>query len=380
MTELDKLINRRSYLWVSEFLKYLFVVRRLTESSIKRYKSYLRNLLIWSGEIPLNHAHMVKQPFTSYVNQRTYSRGNIENKSLDLQTQKKIIITSRMFFRWAKDYHEKEFAHLPGYWINDLVPPKVFSNNDAHKYVKLDEILQIASLPEDWDNLAFMRDRAAACLLFLSGMRCGAFASLPLEAINLSKMEVYQWPKEFHVRTKNKKRETTTLLMIPKLLKIVTEWDNYLRSQVPKEQWSTFLWYPPIQSNWGEMKLSFDIPGKNRYQALNKRLRRLFRRAKLEYKSAHKFRHGHAVYGVERCTTMAEYQALSRNLMHQSINITDEIYAGVELRERKQLIARLTTNLQDQSDDQLAVLLKSLGKKDLIRAITVAVEKLSCAY
>ena len=258
-----------------------------------------------------------------------------------------------------------------------MIPPKVIAYNTVHKFVTIDEILQIASLPTDWDNLAFMRDRAAACLLFLSGMRGGAFTSLPLAAINLLRMEVYQWPIEFQVRTKNNKKETTILFMIPELLKIVTEWDDFLRSQVPEEQWLTFLWYPPIQSNWGEMKLSFNIPGGNRGQTLSKRFRLLYQRANLEYKSPHKFRHGHAVYGVERCNTMAEYQALSRNLMHDSIKTTDEIYAGIGLRERKNLISKLTEKLLDQPSDQLSSFLNNLNKEDLLRTISVAVKKLS---
>ena len=375
--ELDKLINRRNYLLVREFLKYLFDIKKLKEDTIKKYKSNLRNLLIWASNTPLNRAHTIKQSFTSYVDQISYTRGNIRNKSLELQTQKKIILASRMFFRWAKEYHEKGFSCLPSYWINDLIPPKVIAYNTIHKFVTIDEILQIASLPTDWDNLAFMRDRAAACLLFLSGMRGGAFTSLPLAAINLHKMEVYQWPIEFQVRTKNNKKETTILFMIPELLKIVTEWDHFLRFQVSEEQWLTFLWYPPIQSNWGEMKLSFNIPGGNRRQTLSKRFRLLYQRANLEYKSPHKFRHGHAVYGVERCNTMAEYQALSRNLMHDSIRTTDEIYAGIGLRERKNLISKLTEKLLDQPSDQLSSFLNNLNKEDLLRTISVAVKKLS---
>jgi integrase len=125
------------------------------------------------------------------------------------------------------------------------------------------------------------------------------------------------------------------------------------------------------------MTLSFEKPGKNRNQAIDKRLRLLFNRANLEYKSSHKFRHGHAVYGLKRCKTMAEYQAVSRNLMHNSIQVTDEIYAGIELQERKQLIANLTKNSNDPSNDQMTKILGGLNQKALLRAIKVAAQKLS---
>lgn len=375
--ELDKLINRQNYLWINEFLFYLLDIKRLSENSVGRYRAYLRSLLLWACEIPLNQVYKMDQSFASFVSQFTYSKGNRSGISLNNQTQKKIIITSRMFFRWAKDYYEKKFRQVPGYWINDLIPPKVSSSNSVHKYITIDEVLKISTLPEDWQNLAFMRDRAAVCMLFLSGMRVGAFVSLPLEAVNLRKLEMYQWPEEFHVHTKNHKHETTTLLLIPELLKLVTQWDEYLRSQVPEDQWIVYPWYPPIQNNWGEMKLSYKTLGVNREIALNKRLRLLFEKAEIEYKSAHKFRHGHAVYGVERCRTMAEYQALSRNLMHESISITDGIYAGMELRERKQLIAGLTINPQNKSSDALIAFIQGLGKQELLKAITVAAGELS---
>ncbi len=374
---MEKLINRYNFLLFNEFLKYLLEVRHLSENSVYRYKSYLKMLLLWAVDIPLSYAHTIKKSFSIYLHEMSSKSGRAKSGLLALETQRKVIITSRMFFRWAKDYHEKEFKQLPAYWVNDLRPQKISSNQKEHQYVSIDEILKIAALPTDWNDIAYMRDRAAACFLFISGMRGGAFATLPLEAVDLSKMEVYQWPNKYHVHTKNNKQETTTLLTIHELQKVVIEWDEYLRSHVHRSQWATYLWYSPIKNNWGEMTLSLKDPGKNRNQALDKRLRLLFNRAKLEYKSSHKFRHGHAVYGLKRCKTMAEYQAISRNLMHNSIQVTDENYAGIELQERKQLIANLTKYSDDPSIDQVAKILGGLNQQALLKAIKVAAQKLS---
>ena len=37
---------------------------------------------------------------------------------------------------------------------------------------------------------------------------------------------------------------------------------------------------------------------------------------------------------------MAEYQAVSRNLMHASIKTTDEIYADIEISEREKIFGK----------------------------------------
>ncbi len=77
-----------------------------------------------------------------------------------------------------------------------------------------------------------------------------------------------------------------------------------------------------METAWGEQKLSSAEPGQHRSQALNKRLRVLYQAAGLPYKSAHKFRHGHAVYGLQHAKMMADYKAVSMNLMHANLQVT----------------------------------------------------------
>ncbi len=106
---------------------------------------------------------------------------------------------------------------------------------------------------------------------------------------------------------------------------MVETWDDLVRNNLPE----THPWYAPVKIHWGKQELDPSTPGKNRHQALDKRLHRLFDMAGLPYKSAHKFRHGHAVYGLQHAQTMADYKAVSMNLMHEDIKITDEIYAPI---------------------------------------------------
>ena len=134
------------------------------------------------------------------------------------------------------------------------------------------------------------------------------------------------------------KAATTYLLPIPDLLDAAGEWDDFVRRQDPLPA----VWYPPIISLWGELQLAPDPPGAHRNIGLNKRLRQLFEAADLPYKSAHKFRHGHAVYALQHASTMADYKAVSMNLMHSDIRVTDSIYAPLAGDEVKNRIANLS--------------------------------------
>ncbi|HRQ23284.1 MAG TPA: hypothetical protein PLF42_07635, partial [Anaerolineales bacterium] len=90
------------------------------------------------------------------------------------------------------------------------------------------------------------------------------------------------------------------------------------------------------------------------------------------HKSPHKYRHGYAIYGLQHCQTMAQYHALSRNLMHANIAITDERYVHLEEMERGKLLGQISSGQVHQQNDDLQERLATLDKDDLHRAITVA--------
>jgi hypothetical protein len=67
---------------------------------------------------------------------------------------------------------------------------------------------------------------------------------------------------------------------------------------------------------------------------------------------------------------MAQYHALSRNLMHANIVITDERYVHPEEMERGKLLGQVSDNQIQLPNDELQALLTKLDKDDLHRAIT----------
>jgi integrase len=217
-----------------------------------------------------------------------------------------------------------------------------------------------------------LRDQAAAALLFLSGMRGSAFVTLPISALDLENLTVRQWP-ELGVHTKNSKKATTFLLNIPDLLTPVHRWDAIVRPAMPPSA----PWYTPIKHCWGEQTLSNEEPGKCRLNALEKRLKLLFSLVKIEFKSPHKFRHGHAVFGLLHAQTMADYKAVSMTLMHDSIEITDSTYAPMLSSDVQERIAGLSGKAVSMPGDELERYLNCLGKESLGRALVFIAGKLT---
>ena len=149
--------------------------------------------------------------------------------------------------------------------------------------------------------------------------------------------------------------------------------DAIIRSALPQ----TSSWYAPIKQSWGEQKLSSDPPGKNRLNALEKRMQKLFNLANLEYKSPHKFRHGNAVYGLLHAQTIADYKAVSMNLMHESIKTTDSIYAPMISSDVRHRITNLSNPPSTAPNNEIEKFLEGLEKEGLADALRIIAAKLS---
>lgn len=91
----------------------------------------------------------------------------------------------------------------------------------------------------------------------------------------------------------------------------------------------------------------------------------------MPYHSPHKFRHGHAVYALKQSKDISDLKAVSMNLMHSNLSITDGVYGVLSTADVGQRIAglgrQLETGQASQEDlaDQLiklAMQLKQRGK------------------
>ena len=162
---------------------------------------------------------------------------------------------------------------------------------------------------------------------------------------------------------------------IPTLIDVVERWDKFLRLHLPDDA----MWYPIIISEWSSEKLAPKQAGKHRNIQLARRFRKLSQLVGVEYKSPHKYRHGHAVYALLQAKDMADYKAISQNLMHSSIEVTDSIYAWLNNHQIRERIISLstTTNQSKKTNIQLEAYLSHLSRSDLKQAIQRSVELLA---
>jgi site-specific recombinase XerD len=366
---MEPLIERNNYLLINEYLDSLTEETQIARVSVERYRCYLQHLLFWAMETPFSQADKIRPTLLVYLCQVQTS----QRKPLAQETRKKIIELSRKFFEWAKIYHAAEFKTLPPLWLHKLKFNKKHTGQVDQEplFVELEEVIRLVTTQFEASDLAGWRDRAMAARLFLSGERASAAVSSPISAIDFNDYSLKQWTA-LGVKTKNSKSATTFLLRISELIEIARTWDEYVRENLPP----TAAWYAPIASQWGEQTLSENTPGENRHVALNKRLRLLYLAAGLSYKSAHKFRHGHAAYGLMHCQTMADYKALSLNLMHESLETTDRIYVHLAQKDLRTRIARLADQMVNQPDDELRGYLNRISPTDRMKAINILSETL----
>jgi len=220
----------------------------------------------------------------------------------------------------------------------------------SHENVTIDEINAIASAPvlETWEK----RIRAAAVFWFLSGIRIGAFTTLPLKAVDVKKRRVLQL-QNLGVRTKNQKDAVTYLFDISNLLDVINAWDDEVRSVCQEDG----LWFALISPETGEIDpLGHLKAGKHRDCRARKDLKRWLTKVELPYHSPHKFRHGHATYGLKNAKDIGELKAVSQNLMHSNLSITDGIYGMLsddDIQQRIDNISKVTYGEIDQSKEEI---------------------------
>ncbi len=70
----------------------------MSDSSLGRYRFYLRHLLLWAGETPFQQAAKLRPTFPSYVSNLPGRQGDA---TLAPVSQKKIIDTGKRFFIWG---------------------------------------------------------------------------------------------------------------------------------------------------------------------------------------------------------------------------------------------------------------------------------------
>lgn len=320
------MILRQNWTDVRGYLRYCQRDLQLTDSTLDKIDGHLRHLLEWADDVTLPSARAIDPVFPAYA-----VRLNLAPPTLE-----KTLGAARKFFEFARLNYGTRYRLITPSWLDLLRPPRghgLDSYIPTTGYYTLDEVRALLAVPAP--TLRLQRARAAVALLYLSGMRDGAFVTLPIVCLDLPNSTVYQDPRR-GVHTKNAKAAVTYLLDIPELFETALTWDRLVHDFFPPHA----PWYPSISRDGEALTLPAHV-GPERSSSLRDDLELLCESAQVPYKSPHKLRHGHIVYARERAQNMGQYKAISQNVMHNSVQTTDSLYAALKHDQIKNVIAGL---------------------------------------
>jgi site-specific recombinase XerC len=161
------MIERQNYKRIKKHLIYLEEVLQLSPLSVDRYWFCLRHLILWADDTKFQEIPSIRPTFPVYLNSIPGKDGK---KGLSGEFQKKTLNASKRFLLWCKAEYPREMAKLSTTWIDTLRLVRQPKSSIENVFVSLDEIKKIISYPADDNDLALIRDQAAAAMLFLSGM------------------------------------------------------------------------------------------------------------------------------------------------------------------------------------------------------------------
>ena len=325
------MIYRGNWLAVNNYLKYRSEVDQVSDKTVRLEKTWLRHLLQWADDTPFNKIPKLRPTFPQYLlSARLDGSEDVFSQSY----MDKAIGTSKRFLEWLSKYKSGYNFMRSGY-LDTLKSPRLEQKRKNHEAVTLEEIITIAKA--ETRTLREERIQAAAVLWFLSGIRIGAFVTLPIKAVDIENRTLMLWP-EYGVKTKFKKHSSVYLLDIPELIEVVSAWDIKIRQMLKPDD----LWFASISPITRKIDLNYQKKGKYRSDRARKDLKNWLFRIGLEYHSPHKFRHGHAVFGLKQAETFSQYKMVSQNLGHASITTTDQIYSILSDGDVKEGLAELS--------------------------------------
>lgn len=323
------MINRQNWLDLRDYLRHLEKHLGRNPKTVLKVRTSMRHVLEWAGPIPFGRANQLEPVLPAYL---TTARNDGRAVALSFSTVYKILTITRRFYAYATMMWSSRYKLPPG-WLDTLVPHgKPEPSLDDHRFYTLDEVRAIAAVSTA--TLREERGKVGACMLFLSGMRPDALASIPLQCVDLPNRRLLQIPS-MGIRTKNGKAAITYLLDIADLFAVVQAWQQKVQHMAP-----TSLWYANLSRD-GTRILEASHAFENRAKAIAQDIRLICDLAGVEYKSPHKLRHGHIVHARSLARNMEEVKAISQNVMHANSIITDQVYSALKTNQVQNVILNL---------------------------------------
>ena len=351
------MIHRQNWLDVRAYLHHLDRNLGRDPETIRKYRGQLRHLLEWADATPFPRVRHVDPTFPVYM---VAARNDHKDQRLSYTSIYKTLTTVRTFFQYARLQWTQRYRPISESWIEFLQPSRESKPRprlQEHQFYSLATIRTLLAVSVE--TLHDARAQVAVAMLFCSGMRADTLASLPIHCVDVSLRRILQWP-ELGVRTKNDKAATTYLLEIPDLLALIADWHARLAAFPPQA-----LWYATL-NNDGTQLTATTHAIKGRSSVIGDDIRMLCAKAGVEYLSPHKLRHGHVVYGLQNARDMADLKAISQNVMHASLTITDQVYGNFRTADVGRLISTLGQPHSNASlEDKVTELLEMLKNRSL---------------
>ena len=338
MQSVRKMINKKNWKLTKAYLDDRLHVDQISMGSWKIEQTCIRYLLEWAGEVSFAKAPSIIPTFPEYMRS---ARLDGKDEPVSPAHVKKVLSAARRFFTWLID-NERDYKSIKLAWINKIKAKRLNDLPQTKEYVTLEEIIKIANAPAE--SVQERRIRASAVFWYLSGIRIGAFVSLPIKAVDLENRYVYQFTS-LGVHTKNSKSATTVLFPILELLNVCKEWDKEVRQVLSDDG----FWFAPLLPETGEINPNCKEPNDTRVMIARKNLKEWLEKVGLPYHSPHKFRHGHVHYGQAHSKTQEDYKAVSQNVMHSTTGITDQFYSNIDDDLKKNRIDSMF--LESQNDE-----------------------------
>lgn len=355
------LINRDNYVETQKHLQYRENALQNEYQTLRGYRLSFKHLLEWAGPTPFKDAEKISPTFPNYL---LSARKDGKDEPLSWVHLDKIARHARLYFTWAQRKWPAKYKRLDPSWVDSLLPPKSSIAQigiPKREYWKKEEVAKIMALDIPRDNLRLWRTQAAIVFLYLSAMRASAFLTLPVECVDLKNKWIEQIPAK-GVQTKNRKAAITTLLPIREFIDFITEWDNFVRKAAPNGSW-----YAVLNSN-GHITENRTNNPRGMRTTLASSMKELCEMAGVEYKSPHKLRHGHGVYGVSKAKNIKQLQSVSQNMMHAHLEMTTGVYGKLEHEVVGEIIGKLGRPEMEKPVSELE------KEKDVLQAIKVLME------
>ena len=340
------MIKRSNYFDVMAYLDYHEKIMQSSSKTIKRKWGHLRHLLNWADGVLFPNARRIAPTYPAYL---LTARNDGKDKQLSPASMQRACLEARSFFEWAKINKPVRYKKIPQSWIDSIRisrehrPQSILEDRE---YYSLSEVRKLIDfIPE---RLIDKRDRASTAFVFLSGVRVSVLVSIPLKCIDVRDRTVSQLPSE-GVRTKNSKAARTYMLPIDDLLAVVSEWHEIVSNGLGEDA----LWYPGLTTDgmkWNLAKNQGTIEAKR--MSFSRGLKRICKQVGIEYKSPHKLRNGHGVFGVKAAKTIEDFKAFSQNMMHESMEITDRLYGRLAGDNVKMKISTMSIQSDQNGTDE----------------------------